>query len=106
MIDEAVALIDRAVASGLPPAAQACVIHRGAVVHDAAHGVAFDALFDLASVTKAVATTSAIAASSIDLDSNVASYIASFMHQDITVRELLGHRSGLPAWRPFFERVR
>src|SRR5262245_56624682 len=105
MIDEAFALIDRAVASGLPPAAQACAIHRGAVVHDAAHAIAPDALFDLASVTKMVATTSALAALAVDLDSNVATYIAEFRHPDVTVRELLGHRSGMPGWRPFFAEV-
>ena len=71
-----------------------------------------DALFDLASLTKVVGTTSAAALlydhGLLKLDVPVASYLPAFAagpgHAAITVRELLAHGSGLeppvtPLWR-------
>lgn len=67
------------------------------------------ALFDLASVTKMISTTTAIMVlverGEIDLDSTVAHYIPSFAGRakdQVTVRQLLTHSSGLPAWRMFY----
>ncbi|MBZ0117281.1 MAG: beta-lactamase family protein [Sandaracinaceae bacterium] len=112
-LDVPFALLEQAVERGMPPSAQACVIHDGEVVHSSAHGEATpQSLFDLASVTKAAATAMAIALlcarEGLSLDSTVASHIPAFGaagKETLTVRELLGHRSGLPAWRPFFARV-
>lgn len=66
-------------------------------------------IYDLASVTKVIATTSAIMMlyekGLIDLYAPVASYIPEFAvnnKSDITVMNLLIHNSGLTAWTPFY----
>lgn len=109
MIEELSARLEEAVARGDPPAAQCCVIGAGSVVHSSAHAISTDGLFDLASVTKVVATTSAIAVllarGELALDAPVARWLPAFGAEGkdrVTLRELLGHRSGLPAWEPFF----
>ncbi|MGE0788496.1 MAG: serine hydrolase domain-containing protein [Sandaracinaceae bacterium] len=65
--------------------------------------------FDVASVTKVVATTLAIGLlvrdRALALDDRVADHLPGFDASGkgaVTVRELLGHRSGLRAWQPFF----
>lgn len=67
-------------------------------------------IYDLASVTKVIATTSAIMKlydlGKIDLNSAVAAYIPEFGNNgksDITVMNLLVHNSGLTAWTPFYQ---
>ncbi|MGF1467529.1 MAG: serine hydrolase domain-containing protein [Sandaracinaceae bacterium] len=108
-----------AVARGDPPAAALSVRRPGEVLHESAHGadagghsIGLDAWFDLASVTKVAATTLSaavlVARGHLDLDRPVAAYRPSFGRAGkgrVTVRELLGHRSGLPAWAPLFERA-
>ena len=102
------AILEAAVRAGDPPAAQCCVLVDGAVVHESAHGCGLDSVFDVASVTKVVATTTAIATlverGELDLDDSVRRFLpdAAF---DATLRALLAHASGLPAWRPFFREV-
>lgn len=69
-----------------------------------------DTIFDLASVTK-VFGTGALAMALIDRgwitwDTPVGSILADFRYEGITLRELAGHTSGLPAWLPFHERMR
>lgn len=66
-----------------------------------------DTVFDLASVTKVIATTTAVLqlseGGSIFLDAPVARYLPEFGvagKEGITVRELLSHTSGLPAGLP------
>jgi CubicO group peptidase (beta-lactamase class C family) len=68
-------------------------------------------IFDLASVTKVVATTSAIMIlldeGKIDLDDKVVKYIPEFDNngkQEITIKNLLLHNSGLKAWIPFYKK--
>ena len=63
-------------------------------------------IYDLASLTKVVATTSAIMAlvddGKLDLDAPVRNYVPAFSggaKDRVTVRHLLTHRSGLPAGR-------
>jgi CubicO group peptidase (beta-lactamase class C family) len=67
-------------------------------------------LFDLASLTKAVATTTSIMIlveqGKIDLNAPVVQYIPSFgarAKEKVTVLNLLTHSSGLPAWFPFYD---
>ncbi|MCA9605725.1 MAG: beta-lactamase family protein [Myxococcales bacterium] len=100
-------VLAEAVAKGDPPAAQCCVTIDGAVVHESAHGCALDAVFDVASVTKILATTSALALlierGEVELDDPVGRFLPARF--DATLRALLGHRSGLPAWKPFFASV-
>lgn len=71
-----------------------------------------DTLFDLASLTKSVGT--ALAAmqvwgeGNIDLEGTLAHYLPG-VHgtgkESVTIRDLLAHTSGLPAWRPYFREV-
>ncbi len=71
--------------------------------------IAVDTIFDLASLTKPLATTTAIlqlcARGLIELDAPVATYIPAFAHGGkaaATVRHLLTHTSGLPAWEMLY----
>lgn len=67
-------------------------------------------LFDLASLTKVVATTPCIlllsAAGTLALDDPVRRYLPGFAGQGkdlVTIRQLLTHMSGLPEYRPYSE---
>ena len=66
-------------------------------------------IYDLASLTKAFVTAMLCArrieAGELTPDSSVSHYLPEFDRSDkhmITVRELLTHTSGLPAWRPLY----
>jgi CubicO group peptidase (beta-lactamase class C family) len=65
-----------------------------------------DTLFDLASLTKAVATAPSVMILSqrgqIRLDEDIATYLPYFARRGISVFHLLTHTSGLPAWRPLY----
>jgi CubicO group peptidase (beta-lactamase class C family) len=67
--------------------------------------------YDLASLTKVVGLTTAammlVDEGKLDLDAPVTRYVPAFAAggDSVTVRHLLTHSSGLPAWRPFFQRV-
>ncbi len=67
-------------------------------------------IYDLASVTKVIATTSAVMRlyddGLLDLNAPVYQYIPEFNNNgksDITVFNLLVHNSGLTAWTPFYQ---
>lgn len=119
-------LISRAVAAEQIPGAVFLVAHDGQVVHDSAFGYAqlYDdhmhrlarpprmrtsTLFDLASVTKVMATTFAVMMlvdqGRVALDAPVYRYLPDFRgpHRDsITVRNLLQHSAGLVQWQPLY----
>ena len=68
-----------------------------------------DTVYDLASLTKPLITcmlcARRIELGELTLDSSVSHYLPEFERTDkqmITVRELLTHTSGLPAWRPLY----
>src|ERR1043165_4425187 len=68
-----------------------------------------DTIYDLASLTKPLITTllcaRRIELGELTLDSSVSHYLPEFDRTDkqvITIRELLTHTSGLPAWRPLY----
>jgi CubicO group peptidase (beta-lactamase class C family) len=101
------------------PGGAVAVFVRGALVHLSSTGQAQtvpspvalsdDALFDLASLTKVLATTPAVvvlvARRKLTLDEPVARKLPAFARRRkgaVTVRQLLAHSSGLPAWRPLF----
>jgi CubicO group peptidase (beta-lactamase class C family) len=69
-----------------------------------------DSIFDLASVSKlftSIAVLQQVERGRLDLDASVASYIPAFAAHgkgDVTVRALLTHTSGLPAWLPLYSR--
>ena len=65
-----------------------------------------ETLFDLASLTKVVATTPAVLRlleeGAFVLDTPVQHLIPQFPGTGVTLRHLLTHTSGLPAWRPLY----
>lgn len=68
-----------------------------------------DTIYDLASLTKPLVTgllcARRIELGELTLDSSVSHYLPEFDRTDksmITVRELLTHTAGLPAWRPLY----
>ncbi len=105
---------------GIAPGLSAVVRARGELAHASVHGDAQveperrplrpGDLFDLASLTKAYvasATARLVERGAIDLDAPVGAWLEGFRgpKAGITVRHLLAHSSGLPAWRPFHEAV-
>ncbi len=69
-----------------------------------------DTVFDLASLTKPLATTIAlmrfVAEKKVKLDDKISRFFPNFgVHgkNSITIRQLLSHSSGLPAWQPYYE---
>jgi CubicO group peptidase (beta-lactamase class C family) len=117
--DSVQAVLDRAVADGAFPGAFAAVGTGAGVV--AEYGVgrldAEDArrpdrstVWDLASLTKVVGTTSAllqlVGEGRVGLDTPVVRYLPSWQAPGagaVTVRHLLTHSSGLPAWRALYK---
>ena len=66
-------------------------------------------IYDLASLTKVIGLTTAtmmlVDSGKIDLDAPVQKYVPAFqgpMKERVTIRNLLTHSSGLPAWRRLF----
>jgi uncharacterized protein YbbC (DUF1343 family)/CubicO group peptidase (beta-lactamase class C family) len=105
-------IIQNAIHQGQMPGAVLLVWHNGQVMYHKAFGnrsleprremMTLDTIFDLASLTKVVATTTAIMQlverGQVRLNDPVAKYIPEFAQngkEDITVRNLLTHYSGL-----------
>jgi uncharacterized protein YbbC (DUF1343 family)/CubicO group peptidase (beta-lactamase class C family) len=105
-------VIQSAVAEGNIPGAVLVVGHNGAVVYRKAYGsraleprrepMSLDTVFDLASLTKVIATTTAVMQlvehGKVRMNDPVAKYLPEFGQNgkdDITVRQLLTHYSGL-----------
>ncbi|TXK83737.1 serine hydrolase [Paenibacillus sp. N3.4] len=72
------------------------------------HPIRLDTLFDIASLTKVTATLPAIlllvAQGKVSLDNSVSAYLPAFRHQQVSVRHLLLHASGLPSDLPMRSR--
>ena len=118
-------LLRQAIADRVFPAASVAVTHRGNLVALKAFGqftyeanspvATVDTVFDLASLTKVVATTSMAMIlyerGLLDLDLPVVAAVAEFAGEDprrdaVTLRMLLAHTSGLPAYEKLFLRAR
>jgi CubicO group peptidase (beta-lactamase class C family) len=112
--------LDSAVAAGAAPGAVLAVTHNGdrfvygtgRLGQDDATRPGATTIYDLASLTKVVGLTTAamfaVAEGKLDLDAPVQRYVPSFAGGDkerVTIRLLLAHASGLPAWRPLFREV-
>ena len=112
-------LLQQHLQAGEFPAAVYLVAERDEIVYADALGYSvvepyrventFDTIYDLASLTKPLVTTllcsRRIELGELTLDSSVSHYLAEFDRTDkqtITIRELLTHTSGLPAWRPLY----
>ena len=75
----------------------------GAITYRRAFGSAkIDTIFDMASCTKVIATTTAammlVEQGKLSLDDPLGKYLKCFEGRDITLRDLLLHRSHLPAY--------
>lgn len=121
-MDEVHRLMLAGLARGVFPGAVLLVAIRDQVVFHRCYGLADlfsgramtrETIFDLASLTKPLAT--ALAAmilagkGKLDLDSpcsRVCKQLEGTDKADITPRHLLSHCSGLPAWRPYYMRLR
>jgi CubicO group peptidase (beta-lactamase class C family) len=66
-------------------------------------------VYDLASLTKVVGLTTVmmqlVEEGKVALDTPAVRYVPAFRDSTVTVRRLLTHSSGLPAWRPFWQQV-
>ncbi|MGH7255767.1 MAG: serine hydrolase domain-containing protein [Nitrospirales bacterium] len=76
------------------------------------HPVSIQTIYDLASLTKPLATTSAILwlvqRGALTLDSPLESVLGELSDVPLgsaTLVDLLSHSAGLPAWRPYYERL-
>jgi CubicO group peptidase (beta-lactamase class C family) len=108
--------------AGVAPALSAAVFHGGELVHASCHGeiavpgaraLRRDDLFDVASLTKVMATATVVAQlvaeGKLALDGAAAASLPGFEasgKERVTVRQLLAHSAGLPRWRPYFELAR
>jgi CubicO group peptidase (beta-lactamase class C family) len=115
-------VLRHAVRTGCFPGGVLAVGYRGDLVFEAAVGQAailprprlmsLDTVFDLASLTKPLATTTAlmllVEAGRVDLDAPIRDYLpacAAFGNPSPTLRQLLAHCSGLPAWRAYYRLI-
>ena len=111
-----------AVANGVFPGAVVLVAKGEEVVLERAYGfrsllpekspMETDTIFDLASLTKCIATTTAIMLlvkeGKIRLDDRVTRFVPNFgvfNKTHVSFRYLLAHCSGLAAWQPYFEEI-
>jgi CubicO group peptidase (beta-lactamase class C family) len=114
--------LEAAVASGAFPGAVILVSRAGRVLYHGAVGsrsleparapMEPDTVFDLSSLTKPLATTTAfmllVQEKKVRLDDRVTRFFPNFgVHgkTHVTFRHLLAHCSGLPAWRPYDREV-
>jgi len=109
-------LILQGISDGIFPGAVAYVSEAGKLIFYEAFGnrmvkpeikpISKDTIFDLASLTKVVATTTLtlilIEKGQIDLEGDVADILPEFERRGITIKQLLTHTSGLPAWKPLY----
>lgn len=116
------ARIDSIIADGIKekafPGCQLFIAIKGKVIYQKSYGyftyekdrpVTNDDLYDIASVTKIMATVPAVMRmkelNQINLDEKLSTYLPELVgtnKQDIILREMLAHQAGLQAWIPFY----
>jgi beta-N-acetylhexosaminidase len=116
-IDE---IIQSAIKDSAFPGAVVLVSKDGAIIHEKAFGhfiyddtsaaVTINTIYDIASLTKVIATTTAAMIcydkNLFSLDDPVAKYIPEFSQngkERVTIKNLLLHNSGLPAFKPYYK---
>jgi CubicO group peptidase (beta-lactamase class C family) len=113
MNEQIKSLMLRAVEDGIFPSAQLLVAKAGHIIIDEPFGNATgETIFDVASLTKPISTTTLlmqlVAEDKIRLDDTLQQLIPQCQCEaktNITVRHLLSHSSGLPAWQPFYQTI-
>jgi beta-N-acetylhexosaminidase len=113
-------LVDTIIQSGAAPGCQVLVAKDGYIVYDKCFGyqtydkkypIRHGDLYDLASITKVMATTLSVMKlyekGQIDIFDPISDYIDGFIDssdkKDITIIEALTHHSGLKPWIPFYK---
>jgi len=118
-------LLTEAVGQHVSPGASVAITHHGSLVaykgfghytyEKKARAVDAESIFDIASLTKVVATTSMAMLlherGMLDLDSYLIGTLPEFAVADdrrdqVTFRMLLAHSSGLPAWVPLYKKAK
>lgn len=123
VLDKIDAAVNGKINEGVTPGAAILVARNGIVVKNTAYGYAQkydmgklldnprvmtnDSIFDLASVTKVMATTQAVmklvSEGKLNVEDTVAKYIPEFAKngkENVKIKELLTHTSGLTPWKP------
>jgi beta-glucosidase-like glycosyl hydrolase/CubicO group peptidase (beta-lactamase class C family) len=112
-------VVERAIHDSAFPGAQLVVVKKGEIMMNKNFGrydystdspeVTDLTLYDIASLTKVVGTTTAVMKlfdeGKINLDEKIATYLPEFGtngKENILVRNLLLHNSGLPAWQKYY----
>ena len=116
--DSLARFLERSIAGRAFPGAVVAVGRHDTVLYlhafgrlDYEHGepVTTRTVYDLASLTKVVGLTTAmmqlVEEGKVGLDTPAVRYVPAFHDGTVTVRQLLTHSSGLPAWKPFWQRV-
>ncbi len=121
-LEHAAALLERAVAEGVTPGGVLLVARRGTVALERAAGrltydddapaVSPSTIYDLASLTKVIATTTLmmrrVESGALHLDDTAASYLPELGGSPVggaTLRDLLAHSSGLPCCTELFREL-
>lgn len=116
------AALQAAVDDGIFPGAVLAVRLRGALLYEGAvgrlssqipgEGVTIHTCYDLASLTKVLATTTALLLlmqrGKLTLDDRIDCILIELQGRAVgsaSLRQLLTHSSGLPGWRPYYERL-
>lgn len=115
-------IVNKAIQQGATPGCQIFIAKNNKIVYNKSFGnpiyesrnlVNNDQLYDLASLTKVLSTTLAtmklVEDGHINLDDKLSKYIIPLQNTDkknITVRDVLEHRSGLKDWIPFYLRFK
>lgn len=114
-------IVNKAIKQKALPGCQLLVAHKGKIIHSKAYGyttydkdtrerVSTDMLYDIASVTKVMATTLAVMRlqekGKLNLDKPASRYLRELRKSNkttITLKQLLTHTAGLQAWIPFYK---
>src|SRR2546422_1763763 len=122
MADKIAEKMREGVEQGVFPGGVLLVSHKGRTVHHAAYGAAcllpepepatVDTIYALAPLTKPLVTTAGVALllgdGRLSLEDPLERFVPELTQVDLrqaTIRHLLNHPSGLPAWRPLYERI-
>jgi len=119
-LGQAFEIVEEGVKKKVYPGAVALVARHGVIVGEKYYGKAVlfpkerdmqvDTIFDLASLTKPIVTASStmvlIEQGKLRLDDKVVDFVPEFKREAVTIRYLLTHTSGLPAWKDFYSESR